>query len=455
MASSYFCAGEGGVALADEAVELLGRLGPPLAAPRDSALPPPPGAAPPGCAPGSGPRAGPRRRGRGRRSLRRSPSRNPSRASAFSAPRNRSSAFWPLSAFSITRLGAGVAGVFGQRASRLGDGLVVVAAVEGRLGRLHELALAPRTSGGGAAVGGCVIGTVAGAAVTGGAVVSGVPPAIVVEGWPPPPPPACRVDERAGGEQGDAHRAQHHVQDGVALRRRGHRHRRHARRRARRRTRRGALAAIGVDRRRGGAGHGVAEDARGHGAARGRAARLRPRLLQGGRRVAQRRGLLEVHRRVGLVLGDERRAGGSVGDGLRHRAGRRLQLEEALQRVHPGLRSRAPLQELAQVDRELVRGLVALVEGLGQRLLEDRHEVVVVGALGDEVEVRLLVGDLVEDRHEVVGVEGAAAGQELVEHAADAEEVAAAVDLGPLHLLRATCSRRCRRCCRCRSWSRW
>ena len=93
------------------------------------------------------------------------------------------------------------------------------------------------------------------------------------------------------------------------------------------------------------------------------------------------------------------------------------------------------LQPLAQVHRELVGRLVALVDVLGERLLQDRHQGVVVGALRDQVEVRLLVGDLVEDRHEVVGVEGPPPGRELEEHAADAEQVAAPVHLRALHLL--------------------
>ncbi len=93
------------------------------------------------------------------------------------------------------------------------------------------------------------------------------------------------------------------------------------------------------------------------------------------------------------------------------------------------------LQPLAQVHRELVGRLVALGEVLGERLLQDRHERVVVGALRDQVEVGVFVGDLVEDRHQVVRVERPAAGRELEQHAADAEEVAAAVDLLPLHLL--------------------
>ncbi len=46
------------------------------------------------------------------------------------------------------------------------------------------------------------------------------------------------------------------------------------------------------------------------------------------------------------------------------------------------------------------------------------------------------MGDLEERRHGVLPLEGAAAGDELGEHAADAEEVAPPVDLAPAHLLR-------------------
>ena len=93
------------------------------------------------------------------------------------------------------------------------------------------------------------------------------------------------------------------------------------------------------------------------------------------------------------------------------------------------------LQELAQVDGEVVGGGIAVGDVLGQRLLQDRQQRVVLGAFRDRVVVGVLVGDLVEDRHQVLGAERAPARQELVEHAADAEQVGAAVDLGAFHLL--------------------
>src|SRR5262249_57555243 len=121
----------------------------------------------------------------------------------------------------------------------------------------------------------------------------------------------------------------------------------------------------------------------------------------------------------GVVGGDDGGRGGG-GEGVRGGGGRRLQLDEVLEGVLARGRGGPGLQVLAERDRELVGGLVAVVEALGQRLLEDGAQRLVLRPLGQEVVVQLLVGDLVEDRHQVVGVERAPAGEQLEEHAADA-----------------------------------
>ena len=239
------------------------------------------------------------------------------------------------------------------------------------------------------------------------------------------------VDVAARPGQGDGHAAQDHVEHRVAARRlrSGARHRTrlgprgpHYRgREAASHLGRGESLALGSDAgaEHGGGGGALARGARG---ARGRGCGARP---------APPTARAQVHRAP--VFGDE---GGSRGVGHGHGRRRgRLEIHEGLESVLRGGRRGVGLQELAQGHRELGGRLVAVLEVLGQGLLEDGQERVVLLPGGDEVEVRLLVGDLVEDRHEVVRVEGPLAREELEEHAAHAEEVAAAVDLEPLHLL--------------------
>src|SRR5262249_62342772 len=102
--------------------------------------------------------------------------------------------------------------------------------------------------------------------------------------------------------------------------------------------------------------------------------RARARGRRGGDlRLARR--APEVHGRaaggqLALVGGNDRGRGG-VGERLRGRGGRRLQLDEVLEGVLARGRGGPGLQVLAERDRELVGGLVAVVEALGQRLLED------------------------------------------------------------------------------------
>ncbi len=242
-----------------------------------------------------------------------------------------------------------------------------------------------------------------------------------------------QVDVAPGAREGGGEHAKDDVEDGAAARggRRGPWHRtglgprrpHHRGRKAAAHLGGGQGLALGPHARaeHGGGGRALARGARG---ARGRRAGPLPLARA------------EVHGgpvRLSLVAGDE---GGPrrVGHGHGARGGR-LEVDEGLQCMLPGGRGDVGLQELPQRHRELVRRLVAVVEVLGQGLLEDGEERVVLLARGDEVEVRLLVGDLVEDRHEVVGVEGPLAREQLEEHAAHAEEVAAPVDLGPLHLL--------------------
>ena len=146
----------------------------------------------------------------------------------------------------------------------------------------------------------------------------------------------------------------------------------------------------------------------------------------------------EVHRRgrdVSLVRRDQR-CPRRVREWLGRRRRRRLEIDELLERVRPRGRAAPRLQVLTQRDREVVRRLVALLQALGQGPLEDGAQRVELRPLGQEAVVHLFVGDLVEDRHQVVGVERPPAREQLVEHAADAEEVAPPVDLRSLHLLR-------------------
>ncbi len=192
---------------------------------------------------------------------------------------------------------------------------------------------------------------------------------------------------------------------------------------------------------RGGRGPAQARRTRPHGRARHRPPaqdrRGEPAPLGGRRRAGPARpgATAEVHRPRDLEgLGRDHRGPLGVRHGLGRR-GRGLHLDDLLEHVAGG-GGRVDPEPLLQRHREVVGRLEAVGQVLGQRLPEDRQERVVLRPSGNQVEVRLLVGDLVEDRHEVVGVERPAARRQLVEHAADAEHVAPPVDLGALDLLR-------------------
>ena len=91
-------------------------------------------------------------------------------------------------------------------------------------------------------------------------------------------------------------------------------------------------------------------------------------------------------------------------------------------------------QVLTQGESEVGGALVPLLDLLRHRLLEDRQQRLVLGALRQRVG-RLVVGDLVERLHQAVGLERLAPDDQLEEHRPYAEHVAAAVDLGALDLL--------------------
>jgi len=84
-------------------------------------------------------------------------------------------------------------------------------------------------------------------------------------------------------------------------------------------------------------------------------------------------------------------------------------------RGHDGSRGGAGAgrhQVLPQGEREVGRGLVALVDVLRQRLLEDRQQCLVLGAFRQRVD-GLVVRDLVEGLHQALGQEGLAPHDQL------------------------------------------
>ena len=154
-----------------------------------------------------------------------------------------------------------------------------------------------------------------------------------------------------------------------------------------------------------------------------------------GRGLGRRRGLRQPYGRRGRrgpgladeglqqVVGHGGRFRGRRGRRLRRRWGRDL-----------GDGQRVGLAERPQLAGELRRRLVALLgvarEGLhhdGDQRLELRSRRQLEDGRG--------VRDLVEDGHDALAREGAMPGQELVEHAARAPKVGAAVHLRALHLL--------------------